>query len=378
MFPMGYSMSRVSKTKRPETKAGPLRRDIVKNWARKHQVEFPTAENVLWLTSVLRAITASDLGQDFALIGGSAIVFLYRKTYRFSTDLDLDFVGNRNLGRKGMRAVATRKDKDYVILEDIAGRFGLKFKRRPKPQDRFVQYEMIFPSAYTRTGSIELDISYRYGHSVLGTVSRPWPIADASLPDFSVNTLKEEELYASKAIAMVDVKERLDFPNEIGLFAKRKVRHLFDVYLLSRQVLDGESKLNLSLFRDLFILFGMTRIKNFEYFRGNAIGSYKDADIKAELLSVVPRDFPVPPVDEMKWTVRKFLDQHVFTYTEREYRFMEDFRSGRFRPEDLFGAGDIASRLRDTQYYREILGKVAPLQKRGGSRDKRASGKALP
>lgn len=372
-------MNKTSKAKPSSVaKPDPLGRNSVESWAQKHQVEFPTAEKVFWLTRVLHAITASDLGQVFALIGGSAIVFLYREMYRFSTDLDLDFVGNRNLGRKGVREVETQKDKDHAILEDIARQLELKFKPLPKPQPRFVQYEMIFPSAYTRTGSIELDISYRYGHSVLGTVSRPWLIADASLPASSVNTLKEEELYASKAIAMVDVKERLDFPNEIGLFTKRKIRHLFYVYLLSRQVLDGESKLNLSLFRDLFILFGMTRIKNFEYFRGNAIGSYKDADIKAELLSVVPRDFPVPTVDEMKWTVRKFLDQHVFTYAEREYRFMEDFRSGHFRPEDLFGTGDMASRLRDTQYYREILGKMAPLQKRGGSRGKRASGKALP
>lgn len=372
-------MSSASKTKLPGTKPGLLGRDTVENWAQKYQIAFPTAENVLWLTSVLRAFMASGLGKDFVLMGGSAIVFLYRDMYRVSTDLDLDFVGNPNLGRKGIREVEARKKKDVAVLEEIARQLGLKFKLRPKSQPRFVQYEMIYPSAYTRTGRVELDVSYRYGHSVLGPVSRPWPISDDnSILDFSVNTLKEEELYASKAIAMVDVKERLDFPNEIGLFTKRKIRHLFDVYLLAREVLDGESNLNLGQFRDLFILFGMTRIKNFEYFRGNSIGSYKDADIKAELLSVVPRDLPVPTVNEMKWTVRKFFDQHVFTFSEREYQFMEDFRSGHFRPEDLFGSGNMASRLRDMQYYREILGKGAPLQRRGRLRGKRASGKGLP
>lgn len=342
--------------------------DFVEGWAREHQIEYPTAEKVLWLTRVLRALTVSDLGRDFALIGGSAIVFLYRGMYRFSTDLDMDFVANRNLGRKGMREVVMRKDKDRTLLEGLAQTLGMKFKSPPKSQDRFVQYELTYPSAYTRRGSVELDISYRYGHSVLGTVSRPWPIAEEGIaPPFRVSTLKEEELYASKAIAMVDVKERLDFPGQIGLFAKRKIRHLFDVYLLAREVLDGKSKLDLGSFRDLFVLFGMTRIRNFEYFRGNAIGSYKDADVRTELLSVVPRDFPVPAVEEMKWTVRKFLDLHVFAYTEREHRFMEDFRAGHFRPEDLFRSKDIASRLRDTQYYREILGKMTPLQKTGRS-----------
>jgi len=379
LFPKGYSMSSVSKTKPPGTKAEPLERDMVKDWARKHQVEFPTAENVLWLTSILRAITTSGLGEDFALIGGSAIVFLYRDMYRFSTDLDLDFVGHPNLGYKGIRELEERKEKDLAMFEEIARQLGLKFKPLPKPQPRFAQYEMIYPSAYTRTGKVELDVSYRYCHSVLGTVPRPWPITDDSfLPAFSVNTLKEEEIYASKAIAMVDVKERLDFPNEIGLFTKRKIRHLFDVYLLASEALHGKSKIDLKRFRDLFVLFGMTRIKNFEYFRGNAIGSYTDADIKSELLSVVPQGFPVPTVDEMKWTVRKFLDLHVFNYREREYRFMEDFRSGHFRPEDLFGAGDIASMLSNTQYYKEILGKVAPLQKHRDSRGKRAIKKAMP
>lgn len=363
------------------TASGRISQSLIERWARKNRVEFPTAEKVLWLTRVLRVITDSAMGGDFALVGGSAIVFLYREMYRFSTDLDLDFVGNRNLGRTGKREVDARQKQDRKRLERIARDLGLTFKVRSKPADRFAQYELIYPSAYTRKGGVELDISYRYGHSVLGTVSRPWPIVDDRVtPAFTVNTLMEEELYASKAIAMVEVNERLDFPHEIGLFAKRKIRHLFDVYLLAREVLDEKTKLNLGLFRDLFVLFGMTRIKNFEYFRGNAIGSYKEADVKSDLVSVVPRDFPVPAVEEMKWAVRKFLDRHVFTYTEREHRFMEDFRAGQFRPEDLFRSGDTAQRLRDTQYYREILRKVAPLSmpKRGSSRGKRKTGKGRP
>ena len=366
------------KVKSVSAVSGRISQSLIERWARKNQVEFPTAEKVLWLTRVLRAITDSAMGGDFALMGGSAIVFLYREMYRFSTDLDLDFVGNRNLGRTGKREVDARQKQDRKRLERIARGLGMTFTVRSKPGDRFVQYELIYPSAYTRKGGVELDISYRYGHSVLGTVSRPWPIVDDRVaPAFTVNTLREEELYASKAIAMVEVKERLDFPNEIGLFAKRKIRHLFDVYLLAREVLDEKTKLNLGLFRDLFVLFGMTRIKNFEYFRGNAIGSYKEADVRSDLLSVVPHDFPVPAVEEMKWAVRKFLDRHVFTYTEREHRFMEDFRAGQFRPEDLFGLGDTAQRLRDTQYYREILRKVAPLStpKRGSSCGKRKTGK---
>ena len=102
------------------TKPGSIGQDLIEAWALKHRVEFPTGEKVLWLTCVLRAITVSEIGRDFALIGGSAIVFLYRDMYRFSTDLDLDFVGNRNLGRKGLREVSARKNRNKDILEAIA------------------------------------------------------------------------------------------------------------------------------------------------------------------------------------------------------------------------------------------------------------------
>jgi predicted nucleotidyltransferase component of viral defense system len=342
----------------------PLDQNRIERWARVHRIENPTAEKVLWLTRVLHRISTSALQDDFALIGGSAIVFLYRDMYRFSTDLDLDFVADRHLGHRGLSQVIAREKRDQNALRDIAKTLGMTFVVRRAPKDRFVQYELSYPSLYTRRGTVELDISYRYGHSVLGIVARSWPVEDdETSASFMVNTLREEELYAGKAIAMFDIKERLDFPDKIHLFTKRKIRHLFDIYLLARDVQEKRSKVNVSLFRDLFLLFGMTRIPNFEYFHGNAIGSYTDADVTADLLPVVPRGYPVPAVKDMKWTVRKFLDRFVTNYSDREHRFMEDFRAGLFRPKDLFATGSIADRLEDTQYYREILGMVAPLKK---------------
>ncbi len=342
----------------------PLDRNAIESWAVQHHVELPIAEKVLWLSRLLRGVMESHLGKDFALMGGSAIVFLYRNMYRLSTDLDLDFVGDCHLGSRGEPEVALRIGKDRRALAAIADNLGMGFRLHGKPKPRFVQYLASYPSLFRRTDAVELDISYRFGHSILGTVSRPWPIQDgASTLLWKVNTLHEEELYACKALAMFDVKKRLDFPGKIGLFTKRKIRHLFDVYLLAREVLEKKSKINLCLFRDVFVLLGMTRIENFEYFRGNSIGFYTDVDVMSELMPVVPRAYPVPTAEEMKWVVRKFLDQHVLNYTNREYRFMEDFRSQQFRPEDLFSTGDIAARLRDTHYYREIMGMVAPLGK---------------
>jgi hypothetical protein len=142
---------------------------------------------------------------------------------------------------------------------------------------------------------------------------------------------------------------------------KRKIRHLFDVCLFAQDVESGAMQANLRLLHNLVVLFGMTRIWNFQYFRGNAIGSYTEEDVRDELKSVVPRGVPIPKVDEMKWQVRKFFDKHIFNFSDPEHRFIEDFNAGNFRPEDLFRRGAMATGLHRMHYYREILGQVQTL-----------------
>ena len=133
------------------------------------------------MSRILCDIMNSSIGKDFALMGGSAIVFLYRNMYRFSTDLDLDFIGNKNLGIKGEAEIIARQKFDKKILEQIANSYNLKLK--PKKQNtkkkeiRFIQYELYYNSFYTRTGILELDISYRYCHSILNTSHISWPFS---------------------------------------------------------------------------------------------------------------------------------------------------------------------------------------------------------
>lgn len=353
-------MNRAKKQALPGVgKSGRLSPKVFEDFARTRKLEPPTAEKVIWLSRVLHSISTAPIAKDFALIGGSAIVFLYRDMYRFSTDLDLDFIGNRSLGKLGTPEIAEQLKKDRTVLQRLARGLGMEFNvLRAKPGERFVQYQLEYRSEYTRSGGVELDISYRYCHSVLGPVSRPWPITFGEiLPKFRVQSLKMEELYASKVLAMLDAKERLDFPGLIGLLFKRKIRHLFDVHLLADEVLRGDSGLKLGTIHDLVLLFGMTRIKNFEYLAGSVIGSYTDEDIRNELSSVVPKGIPIPTVDEMKWKVRKLFDEHLFRWSRREHRFIEDFRARNFRPEDLFSA-KVSKGLHGMYYYKDILGKV--------------------
>jgi hypothetical protein len=355
-------INKAKKGTTPASLSARIDRKLIESFAKEHKIEFPTAEKVLWMSLVLQRIASSPIGKDFALMGGSAIVFLYRDMYRLSTDLDLDFIGNKNLGKKGTREIKERQDSDKAVFEQIAHDLSMRFVSEQQVDERFVQYGLGFKSWYTRIGVVELDISYRYCHSVLDPVTLPWPITYPDIiPSFKVQSLRIGELYASKVLAMVDAKERLDFPSQFGLMFKRKVRHLFDVYVLAEEVMAGRVKMDKQL-RDLVLLFGMTRIKNFEYFRGgDVISLYTDAHVSSELLAVVPRGVTIPLVDEMKWMVRRFFDIHVFNWAQREHRFIEDFRARNFRPEDLFGPGTIATRLHGTQYYKEILGKVRTL-----------------
>lgn len=343
----------------------------MKQFSKDHKIELSTAENVLWLAIVLREISNSSIGKDFALIGGSALVFLYRNMYRFSTDLDIDFIGNKDLGIKSTNEVAQRMNADKKVFTKIASDLGLEFRQLSK-KERFVRYELIFSKR--REGAVELDVSYRYCHSILGPVSKNWQMTSGGIiAPFKVQTQKLEELYASKITAIVEVEddERVDFPEGIGILFKRKARHLFDLYKLIDDISHNKNPIKLTLLHNLVVLFGMTRIRGFEYRRGDAIGEYTEKQFEEELVPVISQDAITADPEHVKWAIRKFFDSHIFNWGEREYRFVEDYKNNLFRPEDLFGKGTIASQLKTMHYYKEIMKEVVPLRKLNKRKSKR-------
>ena len=133
------------------------------------------------------------------------------------------------------------------------------------------------------------------------------------------------------------------------------------MYLLAEEVSDDPKAIDLAVLKRLVLLFGMSRIKNFPFFRGDGIVAYDEDDKRDELTPVVPRERPLPTVQEMKWVVRQFLDEHLFRYEQNDYDFMEDFSAKLFRPQKIFGEKE-ARRLKTMFYYKETLDKVAPLQ----------------
>ena len=352
--------------------SAPIPQATIDKCVNEYEIEDITIEQVLWLSQVLRAISKSDLGKDFALMGGSAIVFLYRNLYRFSTDLDLDFVGNKNLGCGGKNEIIKQFENDHGKLREVAKSLGmvLKFGANIKSMDqavknRFIQYVLEYPSQYSSSSnSVEIDLSYRYCHSVLEPVIKPWPIVvDQLIPAFSVQTLSLEELFAGKIIAILKGKtmKRLDFSGSIGLLFKRKIRHLYDTFLLADDVLNKRIMIDLKLLKSLILLFGVSRISDFGLYRGDSIVAYEEQDKIDELSPVVPSTIPLPSVKEIQWTVRKFLDLYIFHFSKKDYEFIEDFSAKIFRPQKIFPAS-IAQRIKDAFYYKEILEKIQPLR----------------
>jgi predicted nucleotidyltransferase component of viral defense system len=326
----------------------------------KYRVAEITAEKVIWLTRVLAEFSGSRIAEDFALMGGSAIVYLHADLYRFSTDLDLDFIANGDLGRENLSDLVARHEKDEKMLSKIADKLGLKCEKEEKKKDkkRFCQYHMFYDSVYSKgaKNAVDLDLSYRYCHSVLSTQHRKWPLcSEADVGSFEVQTFAEEELYAGKAVALIG-GERYDFAGKMGLGFKNPMRHLYDIHFLASSFSKNRRPFDIKLFRRLLLLFGMTRIRNFDLQRGDVIAAFTQEDFDVQLTGVLRRHRLPPSLAEMQKRVRKFLDE-ILRWKGEEDRFIEDFKHKIFRPERILDR-KAASHLKGLYYYDEIIERV--------------------
>ena len=90
---------------------------FIEEVARTNRFLGATIEHVYWMKNILKAMQETPLSKDFALMGGSAIAFLYGNIYRLSVDLDLDYIANPGLGREGSHEI--EELQKYVHAEAI-------------------------------------------------------------------------------------------------------------------------------------------------------------------------------------------------------------------------------------------------------------------
>ena len=185
----------------------------IEDVAAKHRFLGTTIEQVYWMKNILKEMQKTPMGKEFALMGGSAIAFLYENIYRLSVDLDMDYIANADIGRKGSHELEVVQTEHFIIIEGIGKELGLKVRNTELTEDRrFAQFEMIYPSVYGGHKSVDLDLGYRYCHSILETNF-------IDFPDFiegdaiKVQTLAPEELWASKITAAIG-GVRMDAPDD--------------------------------------------------------------------------------------------------------------------------------------------------------------------
>ncbi|GAI78883.1 unnamed protein product, partial [marine sediment metagenome] len=100
--------------------------EFIEKVAKKNRFFGATVEHVYWMKNILKAMQKTPLSHDFALMGGSAIAFLYENIYRLSIDLDLDYIANPDLGREGSHEIEELQNKHFKFIQDIGDQLNLK------------------------------------------------------------------------------------------------------------------------------------------------------------------------------------------------------------------------------------------------------------
>ncbi|GAH35999.1 unnamed protein product [marine sediment metagenome] len=328
---------------------------VIDKIAHASKFENSSIERVLWMTQISKEIYKSEfLKNDFALMGGSAIAFLYGNIYRLSVDIDLDYINNHDLGKYDRNEITDLQSRHMSEFEKIAHRLKLEYQPVNQEDNRFLQLTMSYKSIYGQQKTIELDLGYRYCHTVLGTKKAVWPniFEIENYKSLPVMTLMPEELWASKITAMIGTN-RIDIKGKRYLGSKNKIRHLYDTWHL----IDSEeimNEINIGILKSLTILFGMTRVENYDLCRGDALALYSQADYDNDLYPVIRNTKDLPQLRIMQRDTRKFLDEFIFSYDENEYEFMEDFKSGNFRPLKILPP-KIAKKVEGLYFYKEML-----------------------
>jgi len=238
--------------------AKPIDRSLIESISQKEKFAETTVEKVLWLSRILKHFMNTELKKDFALMGGASITFLYEKVYRLSIDIDLDYVANPRLGRGGSDEIQKVQSRHLEIIKDMATLLGLKYITDPQKDERFIQIHLQFPSSYGMKPSIDLDLGYRYCHSVLDLEEKEWPdtfvipVTGKTRDKFTVFTLAPEELWASKIVATIG-GERIDFKGKSFLGSKNKIRHLFDVYYFVKEIVPKKHNIDLDLLKKIYL-----------------------------------------------------------------------------------------------------------------------------
>ena len=278
-----------------------------------------TLEKVVRLAEILKFFNNDSIFKGkLALKGGTAINLTAVELPRLSVDIDLDFT--ENVSREKLLEVKERFSKrltDYMWQEG----YSLGDSR-----DYFALSSYLFNyiNAAGNRDNIKIEINYLDRLHVLPLENKRL-LTKGIIDNFDVLTLNVTELYASKINA---------------LLSRATPRDLYDV----NSMLENGIELDEGLLRKCLVFYNVI---GGDYDLGNlTYDNVKRLDykkFKTQLKPVIAKDDKFD-IEKAKEKVIAFL-RDMIVVTPEEQEFIKRFDEKDYRPELLFGTGEIANNL---------------------------------
>ncbi len=142
------------------------RREI-ESFAATHGFRAEIVEKVARLVAILRRMSEQEaLAGAWVLKGGTALNLFHLELPRLSVDIDVNYIGHA--GADAMRAARPSFER---VLTGCCEREGCSVLREPH-EHAGGKFRLRFPSAFTASSNLEVDVSYVARVPLLGVESR--------------------------------------------------------------------------------------------------------------------------------------------------------------------------------------------------------------
>ena len=279
-------------------------------------------EKVIRLSGILEFLNTNDLTKDkLVLKGGTAINLTVFSMPRLSVDIDLDY--NNDCDRETM--LADRESITIVIMGYMQSN-GYSLNSGSKNPHALDSWIFSYVNNAGNRDNIKIEINYLMRTHIFAPVKSRVNIPFLDI--FEISSMAVTELFGSKIKALIERSASRDLYD---------VNNMIEAKLFQADRLDELRKVVI-----FYLALGGSKQPETEY-DFNSIERIKFAQIRASLLPVLRKsekfDF-----ESAKNKVMEFLT-NLMQFDEQDKEFVEQFNSGKYRPELLFPKEEILRRI---------------------------------
>lgn len=282
--------------------------------ARNTNFNKNTCEKVLRLYSILNFINSSEIANDLALKGGTAINLFLLNLPRLSVDIDLDF--NLPLDRE---STLLHRAKIDSLIRSYMENEGYHLSDKSKFVHTLDSYVYSYQTTSGSNDVLKIEINYSDRvHVFKPEIKTSSDILDETT---SINALASEELIGSKINA---------------LLARTTPRDVYDVYNLfkSGQIKDEKLVKKIAIF---YVCLGSDLPIDFNEILNRALNKIQNLNyqrIKETLIPVLHKGIKFD-VDEVTSYVSKKIKE-MFILDSNDTKFIDGINNRSFIPNVLF------------------------------------------